>query len=274
VGKLLYLIFMYFAGLAAKDKGSGLNIDFKLVPAGEFLMGSTKGNKDEQPVHKVWLDSFWISACEITNRQYADFLNQYGKAQDTLNRVMIQEDKWGLKVEGGAWQPQEGYENHPAVCVTWYGAGRFCSYYGYSLPTEAQWEYAARGGTATEYHFGDSELQLGEYAWYQANSRVGGFWTGRRTSHPVGLKKPNQYGLYDMLGNVWEWCSDWHDGEYYEKSPYKNPPGPTGGTYKIFRGGSWYYDATSLRPANRNFHKPFNWLYNVGFRCVKNINGQ
>jgi len=248
------------------------DIEFILIPGGEFLMGSTKGNKDEQPVHTVSVDSFWISAYEITNKQYALFLNEYGKARDSLNRAMVYEDKWGLRIIKRTWYPQEGYDDHPAVCVTWYGAAQFCHSYGCRLPTEAEWEYAARGGTTAEYHFGDSELQLGEYAWYQANSKVGGFW-GRRKSHPVGLKKPNQFGLYDILGNIWEWCYDWYAKDYYLNSPVKNPPGPAAGKHKIIRGGSWYYDAHSLRSANRNWHKPFNWLCNVGFRCVKPVTG-
>ena len=118
----------------------------------------------------------------------------------------------------------------------------------FRLPTEAQWEYACRAGSTTRYCFGDDESGLGEYAWYDANS-------GGKT-HPVGEKKPNAWGLYDMHGNVWEWCQDWYDGGYYAKSPTDDPTGPAAGSYRVIRGGSWFDPARGCRSADRDWCAP------------------
>ena len=116
------------------------------------------------------------------------------------------------------------------------------------MPTEAQWEYACRAGSTTRYCFGDDESGLGEYAWYGENS-------GDKT-HPVGEKKPNAWGLYDMHGNVWEWCADWYDGGYYAQSPTDDPTGPATGSFRVVRGGGWHYAAGCCRSAYRHGTRP------------------
>ena len=131
----------------------------------------------------------------------------------------------------------------------------------FSLPTEAQWEYACRAGSTTRYCFGDDESRLGEYAWYDENS-------GDKT-HPVGEKKPNAWGLYDMHGNVWEWCQDWYDDGYYAKSPTDDPTGPSTGSCRVIRGGSWDDGARSCRSADRNRNSPGYRLDNLGFRVSR-----
>jgi len=239
-----------------------------LIPAGEFMMGSPEGEgeKDEHPQHKVYLDAYYIDKYEVTNEQYAKFLNEYGKHTDENGQKMIYKHKWGVKKSGGRWQPASGYEKNPVVNVTWYGANQYARYYGKRLPTEAEWEKACRAGSTTKYCFGDVESELGEYAWYEKNS--GGM------TNPVGRRKPNQYGLYDMHGNVWEWCSDWYDEKYYRISPDKNPEGPDKGSYRVLRGGSWYNYAYYCRSSSRLRYYPVFRYFNYGFRCVSPVRTQ
>ena len=130
----------------------------------------------------------------------------------------------------------------------------------FSLPTEAQWEYACRAGSTTRYCFGDNESQLGDYAWYGDNS-------GNKT-HPVGQKKPNAWGLYDMHGNVWEWCQDWYDERVYANSPTDDPTGPATGTYRVLRGGSWILDGWYCRSAYRYSGRPEDGFADLGLHIV------
>jgi formylglycine-generating enzyme required for sulfatase activity len=134
---------------------------------------------------------------------------------------------------------------------------------GYRLPTEAEWEYACRAGTSTRYGFGDDEAKLGEYAWFADNA-------GGKT-HPVGEKKPNAWGLYDMYGNVWEWCADWYDGNYYEPSPACDPTGPATGSHRILRGGSWSDGPFYCRSAYRSCLPPWFCVYCYGFRVAASV---
>ena len=144
------------------------------------------------------------------------------------------------------------------VYLSWFAAKAYCEWAGGRLPTEAEWEKACRAGSTTRYCFGESETQLSDYAWYDDNS-------ARRT-HAVGQKKPNAWGLYDMHGNVWEWCSDWYGGDYYENSQESDPEGPSSGSFRVGRGGSWYYDARDCRSANRIIGSPGLRYELLGFR--------
>ncbi|PIU19295.1 MAG: hypothetical protein COT18_08255 [Elusimicrobia bacterium CG08_land_8_20_14_0_20_59_10] len=213
-----------------------------IIREGAFHMGSSagEGDADEQPRHKVHLDEFFIDRYEITVARYRKF------AQAT--RAAMPE------------QAGPGAESRPVVQVSWNDADKYCKWAGRRLPTEAEWEKAARGGTDTKWSFGGGESRLAEYAWYADNSG--------NTTHPVGQKKPNPYGLYDMHGNVREWCADWYDKNYYSKSPGRNPKGPGTGTARVVRGGSWLVKGGNTRSGFRLRLNPDNKNKNIGFRCA------
>ena len=249
------------------------------IPVGEFLMGSPSevGIADEYPLHKVHLDKFYISKYEVTNKDYAEFLNDYGKDSDNNGNKMIYDSKkqlsgkynWGLNKESNLWQPVNGYEKHPVIYVTWYGAVQYCKWLSnktglnFRLPTEAEWEYVCRAGNKGKWCFGDDESKLKDFAWYDKN-----FDSYTQT---VGQKTPNAYGIYDMHGNVWEWCSDWYGKNYYSSSPGRNPKGSSSGSYRVSRGGSWRCHANNLRSALR-FCSPADFSGDfLGFRSVMTI---
>jgi formylglycine-generating enzyme required for sulfatase activity len=222
----------------------GVGLVLVEVPAGEFLMGSPAvvGMDHEHPQHKVAITRpFYLGKYEVTQAQW----------------IRVIGDKPSYFKDGA----------HPVESVTWHDVQTFIAKLNamtdqrFRLPTEAEWEYACRAGSDAQYHFGDDEDKLGEYAWYSGNS-------GNRT-HPVGQKKPNGFGLYDMLGNVWEWCVDRYSKTYYSVSTRDNPKGPTSGQYRVLRGGGWHYPAISLRPANRYYQSPEYKYADTGFRIAQ-----
>jgi formylglycine-generating enzyme required for sulfatase activity len=232
-----------------------------LIPAGEFLMGSPESEKDryedEGPQHRVRITkSFYFGQYPVTLGQFLTF---YHDANYKLEMERDRKGDYGYddgkESEKRPWAP--GFENgmdHPVLWVSWNDAVAFCEWLSkkegkeYRLPTEAQWEYACRAGSTTRYYFGDSESELSDYAWYHANA-------GSKT-HPVGEKKPNAWGLYDMQGNVWQWCADWYGGEYYAASPVDDPQGPDSGSLRVRRGGSWRFTAGFCRSAIRYSSSP------------------
>lgn len=236
------------------------------VEGGMFNMGSSKGKGDESPEHKVLLSSFYMSRFEVTNEQFATFLNSYGsnyvKKGAYAGQDMVFEDEWGLKKDGGKWVPQPGKETYPAVYVTWYGANEYCKFYNYRLPTEAEWEFAARGGTRSKNFKYSGSNDPDNVAWFYENAN---------STNPVGQKNPNELGIFDLTGNVWEWCADWHDRSYYSVSPGKNPKGPGNGTVKVLRGGSFFEMSSKLRTTYRDFSYPVIGDFKYGFRCVKDV---
>jgi formylglycine-generating enzyme len=184
-------------------------MQFLKIPAGCFLMGSDNGFDFEAPVHKVCVDSFYLGTYEVTQKQWSIFKDQ------NLSKFIG--------------------ENHPVQRVSWNDTQDYLQRLNtaektdrYRLPSEAEWEYAARGGTTTQFYWGDKINN--DYVWY--------FGTSDYKSHPVGQKKPNPFGLYDILGNVWEWVGDWYSNDYFKTSPEQNPQGPTSGRFKVKRGGS------------------------------------
>ncbi|MFH2068604.1 MAG: formylglycine-generating enzyme family protein [Candidatus Omnitrophota bacterium] len=245
---ILSVIFILDLATASADRQeeiTGKNgAPMVLVPAGEFLMGSTSGDADlrwEHPQHKVFLDAYYIDKYKVTVAQYRKFCQETG-------RSMPSEPAWG-------WQ-----DNHPIVKVSWNDAVAYANHYGKRLPTEAEWEKACRAGSTTKYCFGNSGTNLGDYAWYSVNSN--------KQTHPVGTKKPNAFGIYDMHGTVWEWCNDWYNENYYKSSPTNNPNGPSGGPGRVLRGGGWYSSAGYCRSAFRNWDPPSFKAINYGFRCA------
>jgi formylglycine-generating enzyme required for sulfatase activity len=209
------------------------------IPAGTFTMGCSPGdgqcNASEQPAHKVTISkAFLMGQTEVTVGAYRKFANS------TMNGLPS-----GL-----------AGDDHPVVNIAWDDAKAYCTWSGGRLPTEAEWEYAARGGTtASTYNVID------EIAWHYSNS-------GRETN-PVGTKAANAYGLHDMLGNVWEWTADWHSDSYYKQSADIDPTGPSSGEYRVLRGGSWYVLAKSARVSYRGRLRPGYGINDYGFRCVR-----
>jgi len=171
-------------------------------------------------------------------------------------------------------------DNQPVVCVSWEDAKAYAEWAGERLPTEAEWEYSARGGLAGKRYAWGDELpppkDSGNFA-DETSKKVFPSWTvindyndGYAYTATVGSYKPNGYGLYDMAGNVWEWCADWYEGKYYANSPKQNPKGPSSGKYRVLRGGSWNNNNTNnFRVVNHNNNDPTNTNNNVGFRCVE-----
>jgi len=223
-----------------------------LIPAGEFTMGTHYGNRDEKPVHKVYLDAFYMDKYEVTNEQYKKFIDS------TKHRTPYY------------WKDLRYNEAHqPVVGVSWYDAVSYCEWAGKRLPTEAEWEKAARGGIdGKKYVWGD--------AWPPPNNsgnfvKFRGYKDVYTYSSPVGSFNPNGYGLYDMAGNVWELCSDWYSSHYYGDSSSRNPKGPDSGFVRVMRDRGWDDSSNSgvLRVSSRGHLDPAQNAYiDVGFRCA------
>lgn len=227
------------------------NVSFKMiwVEGGRFDMGSPAGvgDSDEQPRHRVTLDGYWIAEAEVTQALWYEVVG----------------------TEEG-WTQEKGYgSNYPAYYVGYTEAIDFCNKlneltdnkYGFRLPTEAEWEYAARGGNKSNGYTYSGSNTLDNVAWYSGNSNS--------KTHVVKTKAPNELGIYDMSGNVWEWCSDWYSSKYYSESGnLHNPKGPSTGNFRVLRGGSWYNDAEFCRVANRIGNLPGNSLDSIGFRLA------
>jgi len=210
---------------------------------------SVRNFEDEHPRHRVKLTkSFHLGRTEVTQVQW---------------KAVMGTTPWK-----GKQSVKEG-DDYPATFVNWDDAVEFCRKLSekegveYRLPTEAEWEYACRAGTTTVYSFGDDESQLAEYAWYENNAR----WAGEEYAHIVGQKKPNPWGLYDMPGNVSEWCQDWY-GEY-PSGDVTDPVGPASGSLRVLRGGSWDDFARSCRSTHRNRYAPSGRISFLGFRVLR-----
>ena len=242
------------------------------VEGGSFEMGCGTGQydceNDESPVHTINLNDFYISKYETTNQQYADFLNETNANSDGSfngNECIDMDDPdCQIKYSDGFYVIT-GKENFPVIEVSRYGANEFCYYYGSRLPTEAEWEYAARGGlNNTDYLLYSGSNTINNIAWYYGNSN--------NEIHETGTKNANQLGIYDMSGNVWEWCYDWYDSDYYSNSPLENPQGPISGLNYVVRGGCWYNNASFCRVANRSNLNPTHSSNGVGFRIIFHLN--
>jgi formylglycine-generating enzyme required for sulfatase activity len=221
------------------------NIKFVFIPPGSFEMGSFSGEVDELPPHKVDItQGFWMSIYEITQDEWETVMG--------VNPSNFKYDK-KLPVEMVSWTDV----NEFIAKLNKKGDGIF------RLPTEAEWEYASRAGRKTEFSFGEDEDSMSNFGWYIEN--------GGNQTHPVGQKKPNPWGLYDMYGNVWEWCQDWYDESYYSKSPVKNPVCPETRMERTTRGGSYINNQDFSRSSTRGRNYPFFTFSFVGFRLVRSL---
>jgi formylglycine-generating enzyme required for sulfatase activity len=275
-------------------------MDTVYVPAGQFEMGMSDAQVDQalrvcneaggdcerkafrtqQPAHTVTLDAFWIDQTEVTNAMYAAFLGERGNQVE--EGVPWLEPGAGhdgivyghLEEVEGAFRPEAGYEDHPVIEVSWYGAAAYCAWAGARLPTEAEWAYAARGPEAQAYPWGDTY----DGAWTNAcDTRCPYRWRDTRYddgaaqwasvgSYPDGA---SWCGVLDMSGNVWEWVNDrWSEG-YYARSPAHDPQGPASGTLRIARGGSWFDESWRVSATSRKALTPSSYrMHWVGFRCA------
>ena len=225
--------------------GDRTGIMFVKIPAGEFFMGGNRGVSWENPIHQVSVtQGFWLAKYPVTNAQYGRFLEA---AVNNVEKPSYWDD------------PRYNQPEQPVVGVSWNEARAFCEWVGGRLPTEAEWEYACRAGTTTEYCFGDDAKRLGEYAWFSMNS-------GGQTQ-PVGAKKSNAWDLHDMHGNVCEWCADWF-GEF-RAEPVSNPSGPESGSFRLIRGGCWLAIARNCRSPSRDWLTPGARFEYLGFRVAQ-----
>jgi len=288
---LLCMIAAYSGALAAKPKVPPLPKNFKYkgkmiyIPAGKFLMGNSKVGKDadyrksdELPQHWVTLSGYWIGKYEVTRGEYRQFM----KAGGYTNSAYWSTAGWSWKVSNSRTEPElwaasqtwgsttfTQTDSHPVVGVSYYEAEAFCKWAGGHLPTEAQWEKAARWNPVTShpnvYPWGDSWDQE------KCNNQDDRLYLGAQTA-PVGsyASGASFYGCMDMAGNVWEWCKDWYGESYYASSPTSDPSGPSSGSYRVLRGGSWYSSDDNLyRAASRNFDSPYDAYYSFGFRLSR-----
>jgi formylglycine-generating enzyme required for sulfatase activity len=249
------------------DKGTDVSgVEWVNVEGGTFQMGDTYGvgRTNEYPVHDVTLSSFQISKYEVTNDQFAAFLNAYGsdtvKTGEFQGKEIIHANAYGVRKSGSEWQAARGYSDNPVIDVPWYGAAEFCLFYGYRLPTEAEWEYAAKGGNKSQGYVYSGSDNPGDVAWYSANSR------GTRS---VSTNQPNEIGIHNMSGNAWEWCQD-KMGEY-TADPAVDPQGPSEGNDRILRGGSCRTSVDLCRTSYRYQSSPINSNETFGFRCAKSL---
>jgi len=240
-------------------------VSLALVPAGPFQMGSQDGEAEERPVHQVYLDAFYIDVYEVTNELFARFLNEMGnQVQDGETWLEAGSEYVRIIQRDGKWRPFAGNANHPVVMVSWYGARAFCDWRGARLPTEAEWEKAARGGLGGAlYPWGNAEPIYAFDAENGAQFGDRGF-----TTVPVGSFSPNGYGLFDMAGNVYEWVADWYASDYYSHSPSENPLGPSKSDSRVVRGGSWVNGPYELRVSYRGWGYMTAKFSNFGFRCA------
>lgn len=233
-----------------------LNLDMVLIPAGEFSMGFQEGDEDERPVHTVVLNAFWIDRYEVTNGQYQAFLEAM-KYPPPLY--------WGDSRFKGS--------EHPVVGVAWGDADAYCRWAGNRLPTEAEWEKAARGTEGRLYPWGNkfdrARLNWRGHADYARDpdpATDGYVFTAPVGSYADGV---SVYGIHDLLGNVWEWCADWYDENAYETHAAQNPKGPSEGLTRVLRGGAWIDYQSNLRTTNRMRAFPTLKHMDIGFRCAK-----
>lgn len=244
------LLLSPLSSLQGQDPSGNAPDGMVLIPAGTYFMGTDAGQGIAAPRHPVTLKAFYMDTHEVTNKEYYDFCMATGHKTPEF---------WGMEIYKSGFE----YPDHPVVGVSQFDATEYADWAGKRLPTEAEWEYAARGGLE------DIAYPFGEEA-YHAMARYN---DPEADKGPVktGSYPPNGYGLYDMAGNAWEWVSDWFAEDYYRESPPENPQGPSGGTFRVFRGGGWHSGPGCITVHRRNA-LPQHWVdFAGGFRCVRDI---
>jgi formylglycine-generating enzyme len=249
-----------------------------LIPAGPFLMGSNDGDDNERPEHVVTVDAFRMASCPVTQADYAAFVRATGRRPPGVweTPAIVRADRVDEFMRESApytWagtQPPAGRDDHPVVLVTVHDADSYCRWLSdttgrrFELPTEAQWEKAARGGLDRQrYPWGDTvDVSMANFT-PQARRRAG------RGTTPVRAYPPNAMGLFGMAGNTWDWTADWYRQDYYAVSDTRNPAGPAGGALRVVRGGAWTNsDVDYLRCARRHPVPPDTYSYSIGFRVA------
>ena len=263
-----WVMVLFLSSCAAPlQKKTSENMVF--IPEGPFTMGfeiendSEWGDMDEEPVHEVTLSAYWMDKYEVTSYDFAEFLNSH---QASAGRFIEITPSVTVEFVEGKYLSRPELENHPVNRVSWYGADAYCRWKGKRLPTEAEWEKAARGTDQRIFPWGNE---------FPDNSRV----TYRRKFSEIGFKvmEPvysmgrgvSPYGIHHMAGNVWEWVADWFDGGTYRDREQKDPKGPETGISKVLRGGNWYYKAYYMRTTYRFNERPDQFNIWQGFRCQR-----
>jgi sulfatase modifying factor 1 len=268
------------AKVMASD-GTVFSGEMVFVPAGNFTMGQTG---IAEPVHTVYLDAFYIDKYEVTNAQFKSFIDAGGYTTQAFWSAAGWSERtsrgWTLPLYWTAGTHHSGpaWPNFPVVAVSWYEAEAYANFAGKRLPTEAEWEKAARGTDQRTYPWGNSiDGSRANYGGsgdpYDDSSTPVGFYDGRLHPSPLfqTTDSPSPYGAYDMAGNVYEWVADWYLFNYYSVSPPSNPPGPLTGSLRVLRGGSWIYDTSHLRSAYRVSTNPYIRTFTNGFRCARTL---
>jgi formylglycine-generating enzyme required for sulfatase activity len=255
---------------------SKTGVKLLLIKGGAFQMGSPSSEVDRESdeiQHSVTLSDFYLSEKEITNEQYCRFLNAKSVGSGGQLAVsgygaqtLVEAHHWGVQYVNGSWQPASGKSNYPVVKVSWYGAKAYCDWAGGRLPTEAEWEYACRAGTTSPFNTGNNLTT--SQANYEGNSSYNGNAKGTylARTQPVGSYPPNAWRLYDMHGNVWEWCWEWYGA--YSSGAQTDPVGASSGSRRVYRGGGWYPYGGRMGLAYQPFIMPFNRYFFLGVRLI------
>jgi len=279
--KLTLIIILVVTVIAANAQQAGIKMPSMIhVEGGTFMMGNNSGNPDEQPAHQVTLDDFYIGKYEITNNDFKQFVEATGYITDAEqpDSVRLKKNLPPRNINNGNWKTGTSGmmiplsdSMKPVANISWFDAMAYCDWLSkatgkkFRLPTEAEWEFAARGGVKSKGYTYSGGNNLGEVAWYVDNSGA--------ISHTIGQKMANELDCYDMSGNSREWCSDWYGDTYYKTSPELNPTGPEMGKNRVLRGGSWGSLADRMRVTYRNYDLPYNSASDFGFRLAMNGDG-
>jgi formylglycine-generating enzyme required for sulfatase activity len=272
----ILLISLFFAFITMQSYAQ--TEEFAEIKGAWYVPGNPAGDNNEGGGKYIRIKNFLLGKTEVTNFQYAKFLNEIGQHFHGDTLYIDLKGKWRqqscrVNLSNGKYSVEKGYENHPVNFVSWYGANAYCRHYGGRLPTEAEWEYAARGGKLSEcknlqnekcrkHHkaFAGSN-EPDETAFYAENSDM--------KTHAVAQKAPNSAGLYDMSGNLAEWCADWYKPDAYHSYKRFRPEPPERGDFKVHRGGSWYNSKALIRVCNRRASNPKSTNILRGFRMAK-----